>query len=62
MGNAAETYLLVVPAATASYNPAVLDTDLLSHKREWAQVEMRILCSSTVSSSSLDVCLLLPGV
>ena len=40
-GQRAETYLLVVPAATASYNPAVLDTDLLSHKREWAQVEMR---------------------
>jgi len=35
-GQRAETYLQVIPAATASYNPAVLDTDLLLHKREQA--------------------------
>ena len=61
-GQRAETLSTNRPCQTASYNAAVLDTDVLSHKWEWAQVEMRTLCSSTVSFYSLDICLLLPGV
>jgi len=61
-GQRAETLSTNRPCRTASYKAAVLDTDVLSHKWEWAQVEMRTLCSSTVSFYSLDICLLLPGV